>query len=549
MSSGLSCPAWKVWANPIFHRYRRSRLRPQALFVSLLVTMLFSGFLFFIIRTASMYRGNMLPSDAERTPLLPLLALQGLILFFMGVGQAVGGIISEVDEGVIDYQRLQPMSPLAKVAGFWLGLPVREWVMFASTLPFTAWGLWQGQVPFRAWASVYAVLISSALMYHVTAMTAGMVIKNRRAATLSSMFVMVMLYTVLPQIAKAGLIFFDYLTLWPVLNENVHHFLPRDAGSVAKAINALNPQVKFYGLAFDSIVFTFICQGGLMLTFATMLWRRWRSAESHLLGKAWAVGLFAWMQALLLGNALPLIEPGSIFPTRSFQARFAGQPVDPSLAEGMAMIGLFGIITMLLLLGLTFIITPSLDTQWRGLRRAKKLALPQVPRFSDAGSSLPFVMVMTLMGAAAWTIFAHALMSSRWFPGHELPAHSPLVFLLVLMNATMAFQAVLEGWGGKRLFLAIIFAGIVPILAGFIVGMAGDRLLTLAVWLNASSPAYGPVAASTVLVPDVSLPLAVSRSVPLSFWFFQSVLLMLTLWLLARLRRMHRQRRSALDQA
>ena len=140
-------------------------------------------------------------------------------------------------------------------------------------------------------------------------------------------------------------------------------------------------------------------------------------------------------------------------------------------------------------------------------------------------------------------------MSSRWFPGHELPAHSPLVFLLVLMNATLTFQAVLEGWGGKRLFLAIIFAGIVPILAGFIVGMAGDRLLTLAVWLNASSPAYGPVAASTVLVPDVSLPLAVSRSVPLSFWFFQSVLLMLTLWLLARLRRMHRQRRTALDQA
>jgi hypothetical protein len=215
----------------------------------------------------------------------------------------------------------------------------------------------------------------------------------------------------------------------------------------------------------------------------------------------------------------------------------------------MAMTGLYGVITMLLLLGLTFIITPSLDMQWRGLRRAKKLALPQVPRLSDAGSSLPFVMVMTLMGAAAWTIFAQALMSSRWFPGHELPAHSPLVFLLVLMNATLAFQAVLEGWGGKRLFLAVIFAGIVPVLAGFIVGTASNRLLTLAVWLNASSPAYGPVAASTVLVPGAQLPLAVSRGVPVSFWFFQSVLLLVTIWLLVRLRGIHRQRREALDQA
>lgn len=547
MSGGTTCPAWKFWANPIFHRYRRSRLRPQALFTSVLIIVLLSGFLFFIIRTASMYRGNMLPTDAERTPLLALLALQGFILFFMGVGQSVGGIISEADEGVIDYQRLQPMSPLAKVIGFWLGLPVREWTMFASTLPFTAWGLWQGQVPFRAWASVYVVLISSALMYHVTAMTAGTVIKNRRAATLSSMFVMAMLYTVMPQVAKAGLIFFDYLTLWPVLNENIQHFLPRDVGSAAKLMNMLNPQVKFYGLAFDNIVFTFICQGGIMLTFATMVWRRWRQVESHLLGKTWATGLFAWMQVLLLGNALPLIESGLIFPSVSLRGRLGGlyeDKINPTLAEGIAMTGLYGLVSLLLLLVLTFLITPSQDTQWRGLRRAKKLVLPRVPRFSDAASSLPFVVMMTLIAAAAWTVFAQAMMGSRWFPGHPLPAHTPLVFLLVLANAALAFQAVLEGWGGKRLFLCILFAGIVPVLMGFVLGTAGDRFLPMAVWLNAVSPAYGPLAASTVLVPGSGLPLAVSRAVPLSFAFFQGVLLLLTGWLMWRLRCIHRERKQ-----
>lgn len=549
MSSSPTCPAWKFWANPIIRRYRRSRLRPQALFVSVLVTVLFSGFLFFIIRTASMYRGSMLPAEAERVPLLPLLAVQGLILFFMGVGQAVGGIISEADEGVIDYQRLQPMSPLAKVIGFWLGLPIREWVMFASTLPFTAWGLWRGQVPFQAWASVYTVLITSALMYHVTAMTAGTVIKNRRAATLASMFVLAMLYTVLPQVAKAGLIFFDYLTIWPVLNENMHHFMPRDAGSVAKVFNALNPQVKFYGLAFDNIVFTFLCQGGIMLTFATMVWRRWCRVESHLLGKAWAAGLFVWMQTLLLGNALPLIEPGSIFPSIALQTRFGGRmkaSLEPVLGEGVAMIGLYGLVTLVLMVLLVFIITPALDTQWRGLRRARKLGLPRVPRLSDAASSLPYVICMIVTGAAAWTLFAQAMMSSHWFPGHAMPAHTPLVFLIVLANAALAFQAVLEGWGGKRLFLWVIFAGIVPVLLGFILGTAGNRLLPLATWLNAVSPAYGPLAAPTVLVPGMVLPMEISRAVPLSFAFFQGAQLLLTGWLMLRLRAIHQKRRETI---
>ena len=48
---------------------------------------------------------------------------------------------AERDEGVIDYQRLIPMSPLSKVLGYLFGLPVREYVMFLATLPFTGWAL------------------------------------------------------------------------------------------------------------------------------------------------------------------------------------------------------------------------------------------------------------------------------------------------------------------------------------------------------------------------------------------------------------------------
>ena len=46
---------------------------------------------------------------------------------------------AEEDEGVMDYQRLVPMSPISKVIGYLLGLPVREWILFLVTLPFSFW--------------------------------------------------------------------------------------------------------------------------------------------------------------------------------------------------------------------------------------------------------------------------------------------------------------------------------------------------------------------------------------------------------------------------
>lgn len=80
----MKSPApWKLWANPIIRRYARARLRPHALGVALILTLMVAGFIFFSTRTVSMYRGGMAVVDAERIPLLPLMALQALILFFL----------------------------------------------------------------------------------------------------------------------------------------------------------------------------------------------------------------------------------------------------------------------------------------------------------------------------------------------------------------------------------------------------------------------------------------------------------------------------------
>ena len=540
--------AWKLWTNPILRRYCRARLRPYPLAATLLVTLIITGFVFFMARTASMHRGGMLVVDAERLPIPFLLVIQALILFFLGTGQVAGGITGEADEGVLDYQRLSPMTPLAKTLGYLFGLPVREWLMFAVTLPFSVWCFWRGKVPLASCVSVYVVFCTSAVLYHLTGLTAGLVIKNRRWAFLMSMFIILLLYTVMPQVSKMGLLFFDYVTVWPVLDEHMHNFLPREVGGAVKIINMLTKHVSFFDLQFSELVFTLFCQAGLILTLGMMVWRRWRRVESHLLSKGWALGLFVWLQTLLLGNALPLIEPGLLFPSKTLALRFMNAKTNwqPKLNEGIAIVGAYGLTTLLIMLSLIAMITPSAESQLRGLLRARKLALPRVPLASDAASAWGWALAVTLAGACVWFLFARALMSSHWFPGHELPSYALPVFVMVMLNSAMAFHALMEGWGTKKLFVAAVFIGVVPPLIAFVLGTSSDGLMPVATWLAAVSPGSGPTLAAATLVPDADLPRQVSRAVPRAFGFWQGMLLCGTIWLTVRLRALHRQRRTVM---
>lgn len=520
---------WKIWANPIFRRYARSRLRPQALGVGIILTLLVAGFLFFSTRTIAIYKVKLPEIDAERIPLLPLMVLQAIILFFLGTGQVAGGMTGEADEGVLDYQRLSPLKPLNKVLGYLFGLPLREYVLCACTLPFTAWGLWRGQVPMHAWGSLYLVLFTSTLLYHLTGLVAGTVVKNRRWAFLVSIAVVFGLYTVMPQVAKFGLTTFKYFTIWPVFEEQMAHFVPRSATGIFQAMQRLSPEVRFFGLQLSETIFTVFSQAGLILTFVVMLWRRWRQSEAHLLGKLWAVGLMVWTQVMLLGNALPLIAPGLVFPSRELQRRvFNARGWTPSITEGMVMIGLFGLVALLLLLILTSIITPSLDGQVRGQRRARKLGLARPPWFSDAATGFWFVLAMALAGAAGWFLFARALMTSDWYAGHALPAHTPWTFALVLLTAGLAFHALLEGWGLRAVFLTVVFVGIAPIMIGGTLAAASDRaagdwLLTAGLWIMGISPFASPVFASQSMLPALDLPLAAARAIPPAFAFWQGL--------------------------
>lgn len=354
---------------------------------ALLGNLLIAGFIVAMANSLAV-RGDVSAADAARGAIIPLLVLQGLILFVLGTAQVSGGMVAERDEGVIDYQRLIPMTPLAKVLGYLFGLPIREYVMFLSTVPFTAWSLWRGDVAWNVWAPLYLAFFSSTLLYHLTGLLTGTVVRNRRYAFLVSIGLVFCLYTVIPQMAKFGLVFFKYLTITPVFEESLPGILPASVGSAMKGIQQLIPTVKFFNLDFSETVFTIFSQGGLILTFVIMLCRKWRRNESHLLGKIWATGFFVWIQILLLGNALPLIEPGSIFPSRAFFRMLKGamRQAAVSPTEAVVMCGIYGLVTLVLLFVLASIITPSADHQLRGWRRARKHGNSSLPLLSDAAT-------------------------------------------------------------------------------------------------------------------------------------------------------------------
>ncbi len=544
-------PAWKIWANPIWRRYARARLRTKHLVIWLTLTLLPASFIFFGIQVLVLYRAQLPIDNAGRAQFLFLFGLQATILFTLGTGQSAGGITAEADEGMLEYQRLTPLTPLAKVFGYLFGLPIREYVMVLATVPYTIFAIWSGSIPARIWVPLYLVFLSATILYHLTGLVAGTVVKNRRWAFLVSIAIVILLYTVVPQLSKFGLVFFKYLAILPSAIDGFGKLADESALGVVRSARAITQhapsppaEVRFAGLIFPLWAFTLLTQGAFILTFIAMLWRRWRREESHLLGKLWAVGLFAWTQVLLLGSSLPLIESGLLFPSREIRRRVlssAGNDWAPSLTEAVIMIAGYGLATMCILFVLTNIITATEDEQLRGFRRARKLGWARVPALSDPAGSFWFVAVMAVAGALGWMFFARGIVESSWFSGIHFPAHGVWTFALVLLTSGLGYQTMLEAGGGRWPFFAAVFVGVIPLMVGMILSWASNSFLTASTWLGGMSPLSAPIYAVETLIP-ASLPVDVATALPRAFWFWQIIGALVVACLIVQLRRVRNAR-------
>ena len=481
--------------NPILRRYWRSRLRPVWLAITIVIALVIAGFIATLAYLPLRYRGNFSHEDAARTAFLPLLILQAVIVMFGGTGGVGAGILQEVEEGMIEYQRLTPLSPLAKVLGYLFGLPARQYVSFAITAIFSALSILVGKIPLKSWGSVYLVFFTSAILYHLLALITGLIIKSRWRAGVISIGFVVLLNFILPRLANFGFIIFSHLTIRPVILENFLDLTPHWRGMFSAVPEAISsPSVLFFGLNVSHLAFSLVVQGSLILTFIVILVRRWRDEQAHLLGKGYAVGFLIWIQVILLGNVLPLLERGSIV-TSVLKRRGFFMPDVLSISgryEARALGILYGVISLLLLLPVISCITPQEDAQMIAFRRRKKFAQSHIPFFADGATAAPFVWLAAGLSGVAWAIVVQRLLTLPAFEGTGFPASAWAVFVGVILVVGALFHFLIETAGRRAAWVTVFLAGFIPLFTSLVLVSINNDHFKAAEYIVALSALSAP---------------------------------------------------------
>jgi hypothetical protein len=398
----------------------------------------------------------------------------------------------------------------------------------------------RGHVPASAWAPLYWILFTTAVTYHATGLLTGTVVRNRRWAFLISIGMVFSLYTVIPQLAKFGLVFFKYLTVTPVFYESLPELLPEKAGAALRIGQNFFPTPRFFNLGLPEVVFTTLSQAGLIGLFVMMLCRKWRQEEAHLLSQFWAVATFIAVQVVLLGHALPLIDPGDLFPSRSFRW-FTSQAIDwkPDNTEALAMIAVYGLFTTGLACVLAGIITPDRERQLRGWRRAFKNGEDRLPAFGDTDSATLSTAILSLCGGIGWYLFTQGLLESRWFPGHHAGLQILIIHCLILFAVTGSLQALLDAQGGRAVGMGLLFIGVLPLMAGAIIASIDNDYLHVGIWIAGVSPLSLPASAPVALLSLADSETMAVRPIQGAARFGWIVWGLTSLWLVQR-QRAHR---------
>jgi len=514
---------WQLHKNPILLRYMRSRLRWSSIAASLVITLVITIFTFAITYTvADELVSNGDVYDFFRACFLPLFVIQVLIMMFIGTGSVANGIIQEYDDGMIDYQRLSPMSPMAKIVGYLFGLPIREWFLFGVTSIFIGIIVYYGKIPWSSIWRVYSVFFLSIILYHLIALVVVHSMKKKRVAGKGIQFVVLVLYIVFPLLSQFGLVFFEYLTVRPILKEHILDYIPEEVGMRRFLdLDGSSASVPFFDYQFKSWGFSIMLMSSLIISFLFMLTRKWKDVTSHLMSKPFALVFFGFFMLFLIGNTLPIAKEGEMSVTRSFrktgvkalEAQIASITkgtedyikavenlkeyrntvnVNSSLDAPIAQT-VFGAVCLSFACMVVYIVTPQNEKYLLGLRRARNLKKRWIPFHWDESSGLLATLLVASMMAGALYIFSTTLYTA---PMMSVTTQKMLPFLpMVCLYAALVvivFYLVYEAWENKGLFLLILFVWVLPLLVATVVAVRTSNLSSV-VWISSVSPlaAYG----------------------------------------------------------
>jgi hypothetical protein len=486
-------PAWDVLGNPLIRKSVRERLRLRPALAWCGATLVVAGLVFAEIFFTLTERGLAGADEAARNAFRGMFVLQALILMLLGTGSVAAGMATEREQGVLDYQRMTPMTPTAKILGYLLGLPVREYAMAATTVPFTVVALWLGRLPVGKVAQLYLVFFTSVWLYHLTGMVAGMVARRPRRANWFTRLIIIALYLFMPRLAAVGFTFLGYLTVMPAFDG----LLAREVGWQATTTASLWQQVGFFTVQVPPTLYTLLVQGLLLVALYAIVRRKWQGQANHSFSKVNALWLFGVLQVLVLGSLWPFLTDARLFRV----VQHGRVPVE---TQWLITLYLFFFVAGVACLLLVASITPLPDTYRRGLRRARKQGWRRPAWRADASPGL-----LTALGLVGITAVSYLLLFGLALPAEGLrwnpSAGAHLALILLFSGFVLQVHAVSGLWGPRGLGLLVGLVWLLPTAIAVILVSAWQAFVP-AGYLAATTPlatfAYGllhlfePVAAA-----------------------------------------------------
>jgi len=491
--------------NPIIRRYCRSRLRwKRAIFWYLLV-LIISSFTSAITYTIGVHQLGISAEAAARNTLMPLLGIQGFFVMFLGAGRVSGGIIQDTIDQTIDYQRLTPMRPWQNLLGYLFGLPVREYILFALTLPHVLFAVIVGNIPLLTIGSVYLAFFTTTCMYHLIGYASSMTVLKWRWSWLLTLLLVFLLNVFLPILSQTGLVFFSYLTIRPVIFQKLVPLYADTHAMHEAGVWQLPESVPFFNWAFSPMTFTLLVQSGLIITFATMVLRKWKNAEKHPLSKGFALVFLAGFITLFLGNLWPILK-GHELPFPIFGERRLSQLTEV-IAISLPMVYTLGVWALTAII--MAITTPGQHGILRGRRRALKLGGRWPGVFNDDAHNLWTCLIASILGALGWyCLYYYCNISGYYNHFHEVGVgmwRQPLALVLMVVYFSLLLQ-VLEI---RLTALVMLLLWAVPVLAGILIAASSSGMSNTAIYINSISPFAWLVISGLVpgafLVPDTEL--------------------------------------------
>jgi hypothetical protein len=401
--------------NPILVKHVRSRLRKQAVFTSLAIVVM--------LGLCIAYAGYELNWYRTGTAAAWILAMQVVILGILGSGQVNSSVGGARVSGILDFHRVSPLTPTELTLGFFLGAPIREYVLFAATIPFTVLCMAFGIPSFRGFVQLMIFVVTSSWTLHAFVLLNAL---TSRAKTPSGGLIGV-------------LVFLMYLMSSIFLGT---------MGSVN--IFEGERRLEFFGISLPWLPVLLLYQLPVLFFLLLAGRRKMESQRMHPLSKPQAIVAMLTFATLVLGG---------IWRKEGY--------------ESYAVASLYLLAVPAILL--TLMITPTQAEYAKSLYRAQKHGKMRLPWWDDLSVNWISLVIIAAVVLAAGTLAATVAAgpTGSWTEGHSNGPY-PLALAAAVLTvvyfglALQYFQLRHRGRSLMYFGLFIFVVWILPLLAGSI---------------------------------------------------------------------------------